>query len=163
MLPLYALFRHQVEANRAVVTMNQLLQGRVARRPFRRVADLQNMLGRVFRVHPEFMYGPCFHRTNTRAGRERVLGGFVQEMHGRFDAMATADMDPCTMLQAMNRFMALAVQVVFGFIVEDESFRIDLDADSSERVVKLAERDGLGDFGFEYAGPALDLNKNNNL
>jgi hypothetical protein len=159
MSPLNSLFRHEVEADRTLVTMDQAMQRRVAGRPFGRVTDLQDMFGSVFRVQPEPMHRPRLNRTNARAGREWMLRRLVEEMHHGLDTVTAADMDPASVLQAMNRFVTVGVQVIFGFINEDEGFRIDLDADASQGVVKIAQRRSLDELGFENAGLAMNLDK----
>jgi hypothetical protein len=118
--------------------MNELVKRCVAWRAVSRIADLQHVLGRIFRVHSELVNGPRFDRTNTSAGWKRMLGGFVQEMDGGIDAMATTDMDTPPVLQPMHRFVTLAAKVLLGFVDENSAFCIDLNAQSRKSVVKRA-------------------------
>jgi hypothetical protein len=146
-----------------MVIVNQLVQGRVARRTIGRIADLQYMLGRIFRVHPEFVYGPSFHCTNTRTRGKRMLGSFFQEMHGGFDAMATANVDTRPVIQAMNRLVMLAVQVFFGFVDEYEGFIVERNTYGREGVAKRAYGRSLDEFRFEDAWASVNLDEDDRL
>ena len=70
MSALDALFRHEVEAERAVVAVDELVQRRVGRRALRRIAELQDVLGGVLRAEVEVMRRPFLDGPHAGAGRE---------------------------------------------------------------------------------------------
>src|SRR5271166_473601 len=103
------LLRHEVEAQLAAMAMHELVQGRVARRAVRRIAELQNVLGRVLRAQLEGVRRPLLHGADASARWELVLGGLLQEVNRGLDAVAAGYVHPSTVFQAVHRLMALAV------------------------------------------------------
>jgi hypothetical protein len=150
--------RNKIEAQLTAVTMDKLVQGCVARWPVGRVAKLEDMLGRVLRAEPEGMRCPGLNRANASAGRKLVFRSLVQIMDRRLDAVAPGDVHPPAMFQAMNGFVALAMDGFFGFVDEDEGFRHDLDLPAGKRIVKLAygRRRGNPHFDDPWAAVGLD-------
>lgn len=139
--------------------IGERVQGRVARRAFRGIAELQYVLCGVLRRQVKHFHGVRLDGTDAAAGSE--LAGFrlVEEVDGRTDALAATDMDAAAMLDAVRRFVVLTVQVIFGFIDEEKSFLVDVHPGSGDRRQEFADRGGRAELGFDDARATLDLDK----
>src|ERR1700731_1892046 len=121
-------FRDQVEAQLAAMAVPKLVQGRVAWWTIHLTLELQNVLGGVLRGQLEGMRRPLLDGADVRAGRKLVLGGLFEKMNRGLDAPAGGYVNAGAVLEPSDRLVTLAVQVVLGFIDEDEGLGIDRDA-----------------------------------
>lgn len=135
------------------------MKRRVARGPFLRIADLEDVLGRVLVVEMELARSPCLHAADPRAGRELAFDRILQEMHRGLDTATACDMDPRAMFRAWRGAIALAVDVLLGLIDKDEEIGSNQRAGVGECLVQLGFGHIVGDGDFAYAGIVLNLDE----
>jgi len=136
------------------------VQRRVARRPLRRVADLQDVLGGVLRRHVELGHGPFLDGADLGTRRELALDGTRAEVDRTLDPLAAAYVDTHAVFDAVHRFVPLAPDVLVSLIDEDECFGVDLDAQAFEDVVQFAQRGRNGELRLKDAGVTVRLDEN---
>lgn len=75
------------------------MQGRVARRPFRRITKLQDVLRRILVIETEFLRRPGFHCADPARGPKRVVGLPLEVIDRDLNVATTAHMDSVPVAQ----------------------------------------------------------------
>ena len=133
MSALNPLLRHKVEADRAVVTVNQLLKRCVGGGTLRRFADLKHMLSRVLRSQLELLDRPGLDRADAGTRREFMFSGLIEVVNRRLNALTARHMNPGAVLEAVDRLVAGAFMVVLRLVDEDKGLGAELDAGQFRR------------------------------